>query len=144
MTSENIMEKGKNTGTQHILLFPFFFFFFNLSNEKKKKTVNSATIKLSSANGVNLGDSKILMWSKGLKVICAIHLKKKSTKVNLPQIVLFTFQDCTHGPLVFSFLYHRHSVLIFLTLPHMAILGSSNSAANDMMSKIWTNGDTII
>ena len=30
-------------------------------------------------------------------------------------------------------------------LPHMQILGSSNSAANeDMMSKIWTNGDTII
>ena len=30
-------------------------------------------------------------------------------------------------------------------LPHMLILGSSNSAANlDVMSKIWTNGDTII
>ena len=30
-------------------------------------------------------------------------------------------------------------------LPHMPILGSSNSAANkDMMSKIWTNADTII
>ena len=30
-------------------------------------------------------------------------------------------------------------------LPHMTILGSSNSAANkDMMSKILTNGDTII
>ena len=30
-------------------------------------------------------------------------------------------------------------------LPHMAILGSTNSAANrDMMSKIWINGDTNI
>ena len=30
-------------------------------------------------------------------------------------------------------------------VPHMAILDSSNSAANkDMMSKIWTNGETII
>ena len=30
-------------------------------------------------------------------------------------------------------------------LLHMAILRSSDSAANkDMMSKIWTNGDTII
>ena len=30
-------------------------------------------------------------------------------------------------------------------LLHMAILGSTNSAANrDMMSKIWINGDTII
>ena len=29
--------------------------------------------------------------------------------------------------------------------PHMPILGSSNStASSDMMSKIWTNGDTII
>ena len=29
--------------------------------------------------------------------------------------------------------------------PHMPILGSSNSAANkSMMSKIWTNGNTII
>ena len=31
------------------------------------------------------------------------------------------------------------------SLPHMPILGSSNSAANkDMMAKIWTNGDMII
>ena len=30
------------------------------------------------------------------------------------------------------------------SLPHTPSLGSSNSAANkDMMSKIWTNGDTI-
>ena len=30
-------------------------------------------------------------------------------------------------------------------LPHMAILGSTNSAANrDMMSKIWIDGDTFI
>ena len=29
-------------------------------------------------------------------------------------------------------------------LPHMPILGSSNSAASkDMMSKIWTNGDSV-
>ena len=33
----------------------------------------------------------------------------------------------------------------FNSLPHMSILGSSSSAANkNMMSKIWTNGDTII
>ena len=30
-------------------------------------------------------------------------------------------------------------------LPHMPILGSSNSTLNkDMMAKIWTNGDTVI
>ena len=33
----------------------------------------------------------------------------------------------------------------FNPLPHMPILNSSNSAANkDIMSKIWTNGDTVI
>ena len=33
----------------------------------------------------------------------------------------------------------------FNSLPHMQILGSSNSAANkDMMSKIWQNGNTVI
>ena len=32
----------------------------------------------------------------------------------------------------------------FHSLPHIAILGSSSSAANkDMMSEIWTNGDKI-
>ena len=37
------------------------------------------------------------------------------------------------------------SKLSFNPLPHMPTLGSSNSAANkDMMSKIWTNEDTII
>ena len=35
--------------------------------------------------------------------------------------------------------------LLVNPLPHMPVFGSSNSAANkDMMSKIWTNGDTII
>ena len=34
---------------------------------------------------------------------------------------------------------------MFNPLPFMPILGSSNSAANkDMMSKIWTNWDTVI
>ena len=39
-----------------------------------------------------------------------------------------------------------HSAInYFNRLPHIAILGSSNAAANkDMMSKIWTNGDTVI
>ena len=34
---------------------------------------------------------------------------------------------------------------MIILLPDMQILGASNSAANkDMMSKMWTNGDTII
>ena len=37
------------------------------------------------------------------------------------------------------------SVMGFNPLPDMPILGSSNSTANkDMMSNVWTNGDTII
>ena len=35
-------------------------------------------------------------------------------------------------------------LVVFNPLPHVPISDSSNSAANkDMMSKIWTNGDTI-
>ena len=38
-----------------------------------------------------------------------------------------------------------YACLSFNPLPNMSILSSSNSAVNkDMMSKIWTNGDTII
>ena len=37
------------------------------------------------------------------------------------------------------------TTVLFNPLPDMPMLGSSNSAANkDMMSKIWTNWDTII
>ena len=46
-----------------------------------------------------------------------------------------------------AYSYHPNSDLkgAFNHLPHMAILGSSNSTANkDMMSKIWTNADTVI
>ena len=39
----------------------------------------------------------------------------------------------------------RRTYISINPLPHMAILGSTNSAANrDMMSKIWINGETII
>ena len=42
-------------------------------------------------------------------------------------------------------LVHLHVYRSINPLPDMAILGSTNSAANrDMMSKIWLNGDTII
>ena len=35
--------------------------------------------------------------------------------------------------------------VLFNPLPDVPILGFSNSAANkEMMSKIWTNGDTVI
>ena len=35
--------------------------------------------------------------------------------------------------------------MTFNPLPHMPILGSSNSAVNkDMVAKIWTNGDKIV
>ena len=42
-------------------------------------------------------------------------------------------------------LSNLHRVQLVIPLPDMPILGSSDSAANkDMMSKIWTNIDTII
>ena len=41
-------------------------------------------------------------------------------------------------------LYDKELNLDFHPLPHMPILGSSNSAANkNMMSKIWTNGEQL-
>ena len=65
--------------------------------------------------------------------------------------VTFLRKMAVSGTLVF----HKHillilstkanqmkSVLPFNPLPHMSVLGSSNSAANkDMMAKIWTNGE---
>ena len=39
----------------------------------------------------------------------------------------------------------RSTILAFNLLPHMPTLGSSNSAGNeDMMGKIWTDGNTNI
>ena len=44
-----------------------------------------------------------------------------------------------------SFYTSLHFLKKFNPLPHMSILGSSSSAATKgIMSKIWTNGDTII
>ena len=41
--------------------------------------------------------------------------------------------------------YSSRQATCLSPLPDMSILGSSNLAANrDMMSKIWTNGDSII
>ena len=49
------------------------------------------------------------------------------------------FQAFSPLPTMFSNAFFLHP------LPDMPILGFSNSAGNtDMMSKIWTNGDTVI
>ena len=46
---------------------------------------------------------------------------------------------------MFLKLFGKVTAKLFNPLPDMPILGSSNSAENkDMMSKIWTNRDTII
>ena len=62
---------------------------------------------------------------------------------SLKPCTVFTTDDacCTHVKLVCV----KEENLQINSLPHMPILGSSNSAAHkDMMSNIWTNGDTII
>ena len=53
---------------------------------------------------------------------------------------------CVHVSQTHLVLYVSESITcLFNPLPHMPILGTSNLATNkDMMSKIWTNGDTII
>ena len=53
---------------------------------------------------------------------------------------IFFFHNGRKFTLEWSMIY-----ILINPLPHMPILGSSNSATNkDKMSKIWTNGDTII
>ena len=55
---------------------------------------------------------------------------------------IFTFLD---GMLLHFKPYLSEFSAVLNPLPCMPILDSSNSAANkDMMSKIWTNGGTII
>ena len=50
-----------------------------------------------------------------------------------------------HFPFFPQFFQKKIILRVVNPLPDMPILGSSNSAAcKDIMSKIWTNGDTII
>ena len=68
------------------------------------------------------------------------------------QVKVAAYNDLGHGPnsteqIVFSAEGSKYKWLYFFInpLPDMPILGFSNSAAyKDMMSEIWTNGDTII
>ena len=54
----------------------------------------------------------------------------------------FTYGQYIHYKMLLLRLHVYRSIN---PLPHLAILGSTNSAANrDMMSKIWINGDTVI
>ena len=51
----------------------------------------------------------------------------------------------SRSPVLHSTTELRRTPTNFNPLPHMPILGSSNLAAmKDIMSKIWTYGDTII
>ena len=59
-----------------------------------------------------------------------------------PSILLFVKKKLALGIILLG---HNLPRKHFNPLPDIAIFGSSNSAKNkDMMSKIWTNGDTII
>ena len=60
-----------------------------------------------------------------------------------PKLFNFLFGAMNHGNALSPF-FQSMSHTYINPLPHMPILGSSNSAANkDMMSKILINGDTI-
>ena len=69
---------------------------------------------------------------KGLTCLNRKHLQ--TTNSNVSKIVI-----CHKMVLIHDF------ATVFNLLTHMAILGSSHAGANkDMMTKIWTNGDTVI
>ena len=84
-----------------------------------------------------------------LPVLCKIFF---TSHMLLSHITVFEKMDCSerrmnHVADESKFVFHadKKGSYSFNPLPHMPILGSSNSAANkDMISKIWTNGDTII
>ena len=57
---ENIVGKGENAGNQHFLLFPQCFLPYHI------EIIISATFIVSSANTLNLDQSKILPFGKGL------------------------------------------------------------------------------
>ena len=69
------------------------------------------------------------------------HFKKRKKKTFAKFLLLAPACSALVRPM---FLATTSHVLFFNPLPDMSILGFSNSASNkDMMSKIWTNGDTI-
>ena len=74
---------------------------------------------------------------------CRMEVGKEATR-SIPRPGWPTSHYCT---CVFRFISSKMNVEYYSLerllnpLPHMPILGSSNSAANeDMMAKIWTNG----
>ena len=74
------------------------------------------------------------IWTNGDTIIC-LSRKHFGKRRNWPLQAVFLFPQC----------FQKQSVVdVFNPLPDMPILGSSNSAANKDMSKIRTNGDTII
>ena len=71
-----------------------------------------------------------------------VRRSRSSAKVKVKYQGHVSHKIGVSGALVF----HKHILFLFFfnALPDMPILSSSNSAANkDMMSKIWTSGDTI-
>ena len=98
-----------------------------------------AFCNLSSANASNYDSSQVLSFSKTLT------LPKMNDDFYLRNCKLKHCVQKMTSLLTIIFLFFPQCFLLLNPLPHMPILGSSNSAANkDRVAKIWTNGDTII
>ena len=88
----------------------------------------------------SLPNNKILDWSK-----FKAFADDKFTVARLMISVVFRTENIVGKGENVGYQHFLLSLRCLNPLPHMPILGSSNSAANkDMMSKTWTNGDTII
>ena len=86
--------------------------------------------------------SIIYLFEKQNGAYCCLPSKDSSIIHYISSKDSFTYGQCIQYEMLLVRLHVYRSVN---PLPHMAILGSSNSAANrDMLSKIWINGDTLI
>ena len=97
-----------------------------------------------SANAFNFNQSKILTFGKELRFITSNALGKRIYCI-LAIIASNAFRNYGSIKNPISQTSNPDVKCCLNPLPDMPILGFSNSAANeDMMSKVWTNWDTVI
>ena len=105
-----------------------------------------SNLKLSSANSFSLDESKmcrlVMGWKNFRKALWLLWYDWNIVEASYPGRLYERAQYFEWSSNVKTLLSWTG---LFNPLPDTPILGSCNSAANkDLMSKIWTNGDTII
>ena len=80
---------------------------------------------------------------------CIVYLGLTMPNLQKKRLLIFEIFNIKKCTLFFGTEYINNTfsskIMMFNHLPHMPIVGSSNSAVNkDIMSKIWTNRDKIV